>query len=80
MNFSLNNMAKIILILMSLCLISCGNKKPNKLPDGVVDKSNFPFPPDGQYEYPCVSDESSILCELDGLIQERNEENLLNDE
>ena len=33
------------IILLSLFINSCGNKKPNKLPEGVVDKSQYPFPP-----------------------------------
>jgi predicted small lipoprotein YifL len=46
-------MLKLISILIiSLTLTSCGNKKPNKLPEGVIDKSQFPFPPNEEYEYP----------------------------
>ena len=45
-------MFKFIIIFLSIFLISCGNKKPNMLPDGVIDKSQFPFPPDENYEYP----------------------------
>ena len=46
-------MLKLLSILvLSLSLFSCGNKKPNKLPEGVIDKSKFPFPPDDEYEYP----------------------------
>lgn len=46
-------MLKLLSILvLSLSLFSCGNKKPNKLPDGVIDKSQFPFPPKDEYEYP----------------------------
>lgn len=46
-------MLKLISILIvSLSLISCGNKKPNKLPEGVIDKSQFPFPPNEEYKYP----------------------------
>ncbi len=46
-------MLKLLSILvLSLSLFSCGNKKPNKLPDGVIDKSQFPFPPSKEYEYP----------------------------
>ena len=33
------------IILFSLFINSCGNQKPNKLPEGVVDKSQYPFPP-----------------------------------
>ena len=40
------------ILILSLFLISCGNKKPNRLPEGVIDKSQFPFPPDEEYEYP----------------------------
>ena len=44
-------MLKLLSILvLSLSLLSCGNKKPNKLPEGVVDKSEFPFPPNDEYE------------------------------
>ena len=46
-------MLKLLSVLvLSLSLFSCGNKKPNKLPEGVIDKSQFPFPPDEEYEYP----------------------------
>ena len=46
-------MLKLLSILvLSLSLFSCGNKKPNKLPEGVIDKSLFPFPPNDEYEYP----------------------------
>ena len=46
-------MLKLLSILvLSLSLLSCGNKKPNELPEGVVDKSEFPFPPNDKYEYP----------------------------
>ena len=43
-------MLKLLSILV--LSLSCGNKKPNKLPEGVVDKSEFPFPPNDEYEYP----------------------------
>ena len=42
----------ISILIISLSLISCGNKKPNKLPEGVIDKSQFPFPPNDEYKYP----------------------------
>ena len=42
----------ISILVLSLFLFSCGNKKPNKLPDGVIDKSQFPFPINEEYEYP----------------------------
>ena len=46
-------MLKLLSILvLSLFLFSCGNKKPNKLPEGAIDKSQFPFPPNEEYEYP----------------------------
>ena len=46
-------MLKLLSILVfCLTLLSCGNKKPNKLPEGVIDKSQFPFPPNEEYEYP----------------------------
>ena len=46
-------MLKLIpVLILSLFLLSCGNKKPNKLPDGVIDKSKFPFPINEEYEYP----------------------------
>ena len=46
-------MLKILSILvLTLSLLSWGNKKPNKLPEGVIDKSLFPFPPNDEYEYP----------------------------
>lgn len=38
-------MKKILIVIFCLSMISCGNKKPNTLEDGVVDKSNYPFPP-----------------------------------
>ena len=72
-------MFKIITILLALFIISCGNKKPNKLPDGVIDKSIFPFPPSDEYEYPCVYDESPLLCEINDLIKNKNEKNLVDD-
>ena len=40
------------IILLSLFINSCGNQKPNKLPEGVVDKSQYPFPPREEYDYP----------------------------
>ena len=42
----------LTILLLSLSLLSCANKKPNKLPEGVIDKSQFPFPPNEEYEYP----------------------------
>ena len=42
----------ILILVLSLYLFSCGNQKPIKLPDGVIDKSQFPFPPNDEYEYP----------------------------
>ena len=42
----------LILLILSLLIFSCGNKKPNKLPEGVIDKSVFPFPPNDDYDYP----------------------------
>ena len=46
-------MLKLLSILvLSLTLLSCGNQKPNKLHEGVIDKSQFPFPPNEEYEYP----------------------------
>ena len=46
-------MLKLLSILvLSLFLFSCGNKKPNKLPEGAIDKSQFPFPPNEEYDYP----------------------------
>ena len=40
------------ILILSLYLLSCGNQKPNGLPDGVIDNSQFPFPPNEEYEYP----------------------------
>ena len=40
------------IILFSLFINSCGNQNPNKLPEGVVHKSQYPFPPRDRYEYP----------------------------
>ena len=46
-------MLKLLSILvLYMSLFSCGNKKPNELPEGVIDKSQFPFPPNDEYEYP----------------------------
>ena len=45
-------MFKIIIIILSIFIIGCGNKKPNQLPDDVVDRSQYPFPPNNEYEYP----------------------------
>lgn len=42
----------ISIFILSFLLVSCGNQKPNKLPEGVIDKSRFPFPPNEEYEYP----------------------------
>ena len=42
----------ISILVLSLILFSCGNQKPNRLLDGVIDKSQFPFPPNEEYEYP----------------------------
>ena len=42
----------ISIFILSFLLVSCGNQKPNKLPGGVIDKSQFPFPPNEEYEYP----------------------------
>ena len=66
-------MHKFIIILLSLFIISCGNKKPNKLPEGVVDKSQYPFPPSDEYEYPCITEESPLLCELDRIIESNDD-------
>tara|TARA_B100000927_G_scaffold207627_1_gene168654 strand:- start:503 stop:649 length:147 start_codon:yes stop_codon:yes gene_type:complete len=44
-------MKKIFILIFCLSIISCGNKKPNRLADGVVDKSNYPFPPNEEYNY-----------------------------
>ena len=42
----------ISILIITLSLLSCGNKKPHKLSEGVIDKSQFPFPPNEEYEYP----------------------------
>ena len=42
----------LLLMLLPIFIISCGNQKPNKLPEGVVDKSQYPFPPNDDYDYP----------------------------
>ena len=70
-------MHKFIIILLSIFIISCGNKKPNKLPEGVVDKSQYPFPPSDEYEYPCITEESPILCELDRIIESNDDKDLM---
>mgnify|MGYP001208728817 CR=1 FL=1 len=70
-------MHKFIIILLSLFIISCGNKKPNKLPEGVVDKSQYPFPPSDEYEYPCITEESPLLCELDKIIERNDDKDLM---
>tara|TARA_B100001057_G_scaffold319674_1_gene319901 strand:- start:217 stop:444 length:228 start_codon:yes stop_codon:yes gene_type:complete len=70
-------MHKFIIILLSLFIISCGNKKPNKLPEGVVDKSQYPFPPSDEYEYPCITEESPLLCELDKIIESNDDKDLM---
>tara|TARA_B100001057_G_scaffold285999_1_gene286177 strand:+ start:421 stop:648 length:228 start_codon:yes stop_codon:yes gene_type:complete len=62
-------MFKFIIILLSFFTISCGNKKPNKLPEGAIDKSQYPFPPNDEYDYPCITEESPLLCELDRIIE-----------
>ena len=67
-------MLKFIIILLSFFIISCGNKKPNKLPEGVVDKSQYPFPPTDEYEYPCVTVESPLVCELEKLLKSKEED------
>jgi len=67
-------MLKFIIILLSFFIISCGNKKPNKLPEGVVDKSQYPFPPSDEYEYPCITEESPLVCELEKLLKRKEEE------
>ena len=67
-------MLKFIIILLSFFIISCGNKKPNKLPEGVVDKSQYPFPPSDEYEYPCITEESSLICELEKLLKTEEED------
>jgi predicted small lipoprotein YifL len=45
-------MKKMLIVIFCFSIIACGNKKPNTLPDSVVDKSNYPFPPDKEYNYP----------------------------
>ena len=40
------------IIILSISINSCGNQKPNELPEGVVDKSQYPFPPNDDYDYP----------------------------
>ena len=70
-------MHKFIIILLSIFIISCGNKKPNKLPEGVVDKSQYPFPPSDEYEYPCITEESPLLCELDKIIESNDDKDLM---
>jgi hypothetical protein len=67
-------MLKFIIILLSFFIISCGNKKPNKLPEGVVDKSQYPFPPRDEYEYPCITKESPLVCELEKLLKSKEED------
>ena len=67
-------MLKFLIILLSFFIISCGNKKPNKLPEGVVDKSKYPFPPSDEYEYPCITEESPLVCELEKLLKTKEED------
>ena len=67
-------MLKSLIILLSFFVISCGNKKPNKLPEGVVDKSQYPFPPSDEYEYPCITEESPLVCELERLLKTNEED------
>ena len=45
-------MLKLTIVFFSIFFFACGNQKPNKLPEGVVDKSQYPFPPSEKYEYP----------------------------
>ena len=40
------------IIILSIFINNCGNQKPNTLPEGVIDKSQYPFPPNEDYEYP----------------------------
>ena len=37
---------KTILILILIILTSCGNYKDNRLPEGIIDKSKFTYPPE----------------------------------
>ena len=37
---------KTIVILILIILTSCGNYKNNKLPEGIIDKSEFTYPPE----------------------------------
>lgn len=41
-----------VIFIISLFLYSCGNQKPNSLSEGIIDKSQFPFPPNQEYDYP----------------------------
>tara|TARA_B100001093_G_scaffold323948_1_gene309091 strand:+ start:92 stop:322 length:231 start_codon:yes stop_codon:yes gene_type:complete len=66
-------MLKFLIILLSFFIISCGNKKPNKLPEGVVDKSQYPFPPSDEYEYPCINEELLLVCELEKLLKTKED-------
>ena len=70
-------MHKFIIIILSFFIISCGNKKPNELPEGVVDKSKYPFPPSDEYKYPCITEESPLLCELDRIIESNDDKDLM---
>ena len=45
-------MLKLTIVFFSIFFFACGNQKPNKLADGVIDKSQFPFPPNEEYIYP----------------------------
>ena len=67
-------MLKFIIILLSFFIISCGNKKPNKLPEGVVDKSQYPFPPSDEYEYPCITEETYLICEPEKLLKTKEDD------
>ncbi len=42
----------LLILLLPILIIGCGNQKPNKLSEGVVDKSQYPFPPNDDYDYP----------------------------
>ena len=45
-------MKKMLMVIFCFSIIACGNKKQNKLPDGAIDKSSYPFPPNKEYNYP----------------------------
>ncbi|MDA1283909.1 MAG: hypothetical protein O3C61_03195 [Proteobacteria bacterium] len=46
----MRTLSKYLTLLILLTLVSCGNYKNNKLPDGVIDKSALQYPPEVEQE------------------------------